>query len=125
MNGFMYILECANGKYYVGSTNDLKKRIAEHQRGEGANFTLKHLPVKLVYFEEFEHVEEAFLREKQVQSWSRAKKEALIYGWKTILPALAECQNITHSKYRHLRESKVESKPIVERSRDDDKEQQK
>lgn len=46
--------------------------------GEGANFTRKHLPVKLVYYENFEKIDEAFEREKQVQNWSRAKKEALI-----------------------------------------------
>ncbi len=56
MKGYMYILECANMKYYVGSTLDLKARIRQHQDGEGANFTRKFLPVKLVYFEEFEHI---------------------------------------------------------------------
>ena len=92
----MYILECSNGQYYVGSTNDLKDRIAEHQRGEGANFTTKHLPVKLVYFEEFKRVDLAFKREKQVQGWSRKKKDALIYGAQETLHDLAECQNDTH-----------------------------
>ena len=78
MKGYMYILECANGCYYTGSTNDLERRLAEHQNGEGANFTKKHLPVKLVYYEEFLRIDEAFYREKQVQGWSRKKKEALI-----------------------------------------------
>ncbi|MDR2979780.1 MAG: GIY-YIG nuclease family protein [Bacteroidales bacterium] len=80
MKGYMYILECNNGCYYTGSTNDLERRLAEHQNGEGANFTKKHLPVKLVYFEEFQRIDEAFYREKQVQGWSRKKKEALING---------------------------------------------
>ena len=52
----------------------------EHNNGEGANFTKKHLPVKLVYVEEFSRIDEAFYREKQVQGWSHAKKEALIQG---------------------------------------------
>lgn len=52
----------------------------QHQMGEGANFTKKHLPVKLVYFEEFDRIDEAFNREKQIQRWSRVKKEALISG---------------------------------------------
>ena len=78
MKGFMYILECANGCYYTGSTNDLERRLEEHKNGEGANFTRKHLPVKLVYSEEFQRIDEAFYREKQVQGWSRKKKEALI-----------------------------------------------
>ena len=98
MNGYMYILECANGKYYVGSTQDLKARIRQHQDGEGANFTKKFLPVRLVYFEEFDRIEHAFFREKQVQGWSRQKKEALIYGAEAALPELSECNNDSHSK---------------------------
>ena len=80
MKGYMYILECANGCYYTGSTNDLECRLAQHQNGEGSNFTKKHLPVRLVYYEEFQRIDEAFYREKQVQGWSRKKKEALING---------------------------------------------
>jgi len=98
----MYILECANGKYYVGSTHDLKTRIRQHQDGEGANFTKKYLPVRLVYFEEFDHVEIAFLREKQVQGWSRQKKEALMYGAEDSLPDKSECTNETHFKNKPI-----------------------
>ena len=98
MKGYMYILECANGKYYVGSTQDLKGRIRQHQDGEGANFTKKFLPVRLVYFEEFDRVEHAFIREKQVQGWSRQKKQALMYGAEDSLPDMSECANETHSK---------------------------
>lgn len=78
--GWMYILECADGSFYTGSTNDLDRRIEEHQNGEGANHTKKHLPVKLVYCEEYSRVETAYYREKQVQGWNRSKKEALIGG---------------------------------------------
>ena len=78
MKGYMYILECATGHYYTGSTNNLERRLEQHQNCEGANFTKKHLPVKLVYFEEFQRIDLAFYREKQVQGWSRKKKEALI-----------------------------------------------
>ena len=50
MKAWMYILKCANGKYYVGSTTDLEKRLQQHQQGEGgAKFTKSHLPVELVY----------------------------------------------------------------------------
>jgi putative endonuclease len=49
----MYILECADGSYYVGSTRDLERRISEHQRGSGAKYTSNRLPVKLVYGEEY------------------------------------------------------------------------
>ena len=77
---YTYILQCANGQYYVGSTTDLDKRLQEHQAGLGAKFTSKHLPVKLVYKEEFSSIEMAFARERQLHGWSRAKKEALIKG---------------------------------------------
>ena len=100
MKGWMYILLCANGQYYTGSTNDLERRLAQHQMGEGANFTRKHLPVKLVYFEEFQLVSDAFYREKQVQGWSRAKKEALINGDKNKLHELAKCKNLSSSLLR-------------------------
>ncbi|MBT8421217.1 MAG: GIY-YIG nuclease family protein [Gammaproteobacteria bacterium] len=98
MKGYMYILECGNGKFYTGSTNNLEIRLAQHQAGEGANFTQKHLPVRLVYCEEFERIDEAFRREKQVQAWNRKKKLALINAEFEKLPGLAECRNETHCK---------------------------
>jgi putative endonuclease len=90
MKGYMYILLCSNGNYYTGSTTDLERRLKQHQNGEGANFTRKHLPVKLVYFEEFDRIDDAFYREKQVQGWSRKKKEALINGEHEKLPELSK-----------------------------------
>jgi putative endonuclease len=89
MKGFMYILECSDGSYYTGSTVDLERRINEHQNGKGANHTKKRLPIKLVYFEEFERIDLAFNREKQIQGWSRRKKEALIESMPEILPSLS------------------------------------
>lgn len=89
MKGFMYILECGDGSYYTGSTNNLELRLVQHQNGEGANHTKKHLPVKLIYYEEFPRIDEAFYREKQVQGWSRKKKEALMAGAHELLPELA------------------------------------
>jgi predicted GIY-YIG superfamily endonuclease len=94
--GFMYILECADGSYYTGSTNDIDRRLTEHQAGEGANYTKKRLPVKLLYLEEYDRLDDAFYREKQVQGWSRKKKEALISGQLDDLHGLAECKNVTH-----------------------------
>ena len=89
MKGYMYILECSNGTYYTGSTIDLQKRLQQHPNGEGANHTKKYLPVKLLYYEEYPRIDEAFYREKQVQGWSRKKKEALINGTPELLPELA------------------------------------
>ncbi|MFP4471678.1 MAG: GIY-YIG nuclease family protein [Bacteroidales bacterium] len=91
----MYILECSDGSYYTGSTKNLELRLSQHQAGEGANHTKKRLPVKLVYFEEFDRIDKAFYREKQVQGWSRKKKEALIEGMPEKLHELAKCLNET------------------------------
>ncbi|RLK52192.1 GIY-YIG nuclease family protein [Microbacterium telephonicum] len=74
----MYILECADGSFYVGSTRNLDKRLWEHESGLGAAYTRHRRPVRLVYCEEFTRVDDAFAREKQVQGWSRAKGIALI-----------------------------------------------
>ena len=93
--GYMYILECSNGKYYTGSTVNLEDRIAQHQNGEGANFTKKYRPVKLLYFEEYDRIDFAFNREKQVQGWSRKKKEALINLEYDKLPELAKCKTFS------------------------------
>lgn len=98
MKGWMYILECNDGSYYIGSTNNLELRLQEHSNGEGANHTKKRLPVKLIYFEEFDRIDEAFYREKQVQGWSRKKKEALMYNLPDELKRLAECMNETHCR---------------------------
>jgi len=87
---WMYILECCDNSYYVGSTKDLKRRMSQHQDGIGSNYTSKRLPVKLVYCEEYDRVDEAFYREKQVQGWTRRKREALINGTPELLPALAK-----------------------------------
>ncbi len=86
----MYILKCSDGSYYTGSTTDLERRINQHQNGEGANYTKKRLPVELVYYEEYSRIDEAFYREKQVQGWSRRKKEALIERRFSELPSLAK-----------------------------------
>jgi len=92
----MYILECADGSFYTGSTKHLPFRLWQHQNGFGANHTRKRLPVELVYAEEFERVADAFYREKQVQGWSRSKKIALMEGDWDRLRILADCQNGSH-----------------------------
>jgi len=89
LKGWVYILECSDGSYYTGSTNNMERRLAQHRCGEGAKYTKNRRPVKLVYCEEFERIDEAFYREKQVQGWSRAKKKALIDGRFDDLPKLS------------------------------------
>ncbi len=77
---YMYILKCADDSFYTGSTWNLEKRLWQHQNGMGANHTRKHLPVELVYCEQYERIVDAYRREKQIQGWSRRKKQALIEG---------------------------------------------
>ncbi len=77
---YTYILECANGSYYVGSTSDLASRVETHNVGHGPKFTAFRRPIILVYSETFATMEEARQREGQIKRWSRAKKEALIAG---------------------------------------------
>jgi putative endonuclease len=86
-----YILECADGSYYVGSTVDLDARVSQHNAGQGSAYTRRRgrLPVKLVWAADFDRVDEAFAFEKMVQGWSRKKRTALIEGRWQDLPALA------------------------------------
>lgn len=96
--GFTYILLCGNGSYYTGSTIDLEARVKQHKDGEGANHTRKYPPVELVYYEEYLLVSQAFYREKQIQKWSRRKKETLINKNKVDLKRFSECKNCSHFK---------------------------
>jgi len=87
---WMYILQCADGSYYVGSTVELEHRIWQHNEGIGAKYTACRRPVKLVFAVEYENIADAYYREKQVQGWSRAKREALIHCHYETLPELAK-----------------------------------
>ena len=101
MKAWLYILRCADGSYYTGSTNNLPLRLAEHQAGEGSAYTRCRLPVELVYSQEFPSEHEAFLRERQVKGWSRAKKEALIRGDFEALIKLSKARSSSHSGDSH------------------------
>jgi putative endonuclease len=87
--GYMYILRCSDGSYYVGSTRDIHTRLRQHEDGEGAAYMRRRRPVELVYCLPCESVAQAFWFEKRVQGWSRAKREALIAGDLHLLPELA------------------------------------
>ncbi len=90
MIGYLYILKCVDGSYYIGSTQNLLKRIKEHQDGVGSNYTSRRLPVELVYCEEFNRIDSAYHREKQIQKWTKAKKEALVTSNISNLSSLAK-----------------------------------
>jgi len=94
--GYTYILLCSDDSYYTGSTIDLDRRWQQHLNGEGANHTRKYPPISILYYEEYSRIDYAFYREKQIQGWSRNKKEALIQGKFKDLHRYSECQNETH-----------------------------
>jgi putative endonuclease len=84
MIAFAYMLRCRDGKYCVGSARGgrtaLERRLDEHNSGRYDGFTKSHLPVELVWHQEFQRVTDAIAAERQIKGWSRAKKEALIKG---------------------------------------------
>lgn len=75
---YTYILRCGDGSLYTGWTNNLQKRLEDHNLGRGAKYTRAHLPVMLVYFEVFDTKEEAMKREAAIKKLSRPQKERLI-----------------------------------------------
>lgn len=75
---YTYILECKDGTYYTGWTNDLEKRLKAHNSGLGAKYTRARRPVALVYHEEFATKEEAMRREYAIKHMSREEKKKLI-----------------------------------------------
>jgi putative endonuclease len=87
---FTYILRCADGSFYVGSTRgDMPTRLYQHNDGTGARYTARRRPVELLWAAEFARVTDAFALEKQVQGWSRAKRLALVEGRLGDLPGLS------------------------------------
>jgi len=77
---FVYILRCADGALYVGSTSDVVHRLAKHQAGSASAFTRARRPVALIYAEPCPSLRQALRRERQIKGWTRAKKEALAAG---------------------------------------------
>jgi len=85
MSIHVYMLRCADGHYYLGSTrDDLNRRVAQHQQGSFGGYTARRRPVALVFQQEFQQefqqITEAIAAERQIKGWTRAKKEALIAG---------------------------------------------
>jgi putative endonuclease len=92
MNGCrLYILQCADGSYYVGTTRleEIETRVSQHNLGLFGGYTAKRRPVTLVYSAHFDHITDAIACERQLKGSSRAKKEALIRGDFDALPGLS------------------------------------
>ena len=85
-NYYVYILQCSDGSYYVGVTNDIEHRVWQHNEGlDPSAYTFTRRPVELKYYQHFQQIEEAIKWEKQLKGWSRKKKEALIMNnWEEV-----------------------------------------
>src|SRR5210317_504756 len=98
---YLYLLECSDMSYYIGVTNDIDRRMIEHQRGILQNcYTYKRRPVALKYYLTFNYIGEAIYYENKIKRWSRVKKEAFFEKrWKN-LQQHATCKNETSHKLR-------------------------
>ena len=100
---FTYILRCSDKSYYVGHTDELERRLAEHETGATRGYTATRRPAQLFWFQEFSTREEAKAAEAQIKRWSRKKKEALIEGRMEELRAAARKDWISYRQRRALR----------------------
>ena len=75
---WVYILSSRSRTLYIGVTNDLVHRVLQHREGKGSVFTHRYLVTRLVYFEEFQYINEAIAREKELKDWRRERKVSLI-----------------------------------------------
>ena len=87
---WVYILRCSDDSFYVGHTDDLAGRERTHNDGFGARCTAARRPVSLVYSEQFDSVEQAISRERQLKGWSAGKKQALLDGDLALLRQLSK-----------------------------------
>ncbi|MDD5617803.1 MAG: GIY-YIG nuclease family protein [Candidatus Omnitrophica bacterium] len=79
-NWWVYIIECRGGSLYTGITNNLDRRIKQHNRGQGCRFTKFRIPVKLIYKEVYLLKNDALKREAEIKSWRRDRKLELVLG---------------------------------------------
>jgi predicted GIY-YIG superfamily endonuclease len=101
---YVYIIKCHDDSYYTGLTNDLMRRFKEHCDGIYETcYTFKRRPLELVYYETITFLQDATDRERQIKGWSRAKKEALIKQDYHNLQLLAQCNNLSHHKYKDIK----------------------
>lgn len=93
----LYILECADGSFYIGHTEDLEKRLNQHAQGNGGGYTAARRPIRLLHAEAFDTRYEALVMERKLKGWSRAKKQAYMSGdWEAVV-------KLAKGKHRHQR----------------------
>jgi putative endonuclease len=107
---YVYILKCSDGSYYTGVTNNIERRLQEHNSSSHDSYVSARLPFELFYYEEFNSPSIAIEREKQIKGWSRAKKEALKIRDFDKLKILSKRRN---TKRRHAEQSRAK-RGIVE-----------
>lgn len=83
MSWYVYMLRCRDNSLYTGYTDDVKRREAVHNSGKGAKYTKSRLPVKLVYFEQYEDRSQAMKREFAIKQLTKVQKEQLVCGKET------------------------------------------
>jgi len=119
MNAFLYILRCADGAYYVGTTRGtLESRVAEHNAGHFGGYTAKRRPVTLVFAQDFDRITDAIAAERQVKGWRREKKEALIRREFELLPILAKRHGRTGARPNSSFETAASRPPQDEETRE-------
>ena len=98
----VYILECSDNSYYTGVTNNIERRMLEHQSGEAKiSYTFSRRPVKLKWYYESMDPHQAIELEKQIKRWTRKKKDALMNQEWDLLKLCSECTNkSSHLNYK-------------------------
>ncbi|MBP9601849.1 MAG: GIY-YIG nuclease family protein [Lutibacter sp.] len=98
---YVYILKCLDGYLYTGITNNIDRRLTEHNEGILKNcYTFNRRPVELIFQQVFNDVNQAIYFEKKIKKWSQKKKLALANDDFDLLQILSECRNCTHSKFK-------------------------
>jgi putative endonuclease len=90
---YVYILDCRNKDLYTGVTNNIERRLKDHQAGKGGHYTSYNRPRRILYTEEFKGKSEAKNREQQIKQWSKSKKLALIKGDRVALINLSKSRD--------------------------------
>ncbi|MBL8014059.1 MAG: GIY-YIG nuclease family protein [Candidatus Omnitrophica bacterium] len=92
---FVYMLECSDGSFYTGYTNDLDKRVALHNKGGGSKYVRARLPARLVFSKPYKYFKLAILQERRIKTFTRQQKEALILGCSSGRPQPRKTQKFT------------------------------
>jgi len=94
------MLHCSDDTYYTGCTTNLEQRIYDHHIGKYNGYTKRRRPLKLVWSEIFQTIDEAIEAERQIKKWSQAKKEALIQGDFDLIKELAQSREMREKRLK-------------------------